>query len=114
MRLIDADAEISKIEQEIKRIEKRIKEWENNKEDRSGYHNVDAKIQQLRRSISDARSEIKSLERYSTAYDVDKVVGQLERNKFIEQEIILSDVHQGYNAGLAKAVEIVKAGGVNE
>nr|DAT28762.1 MAG TPA: hypothetical protein [Caudoviricetes sp.] len=47
-----------------------------------------------------------------TAFDVDKVVGELKRDKFIESECILSDVHQGYNAGLSRAIEIVKGGGV--
>ena len=46
-----------------------------------------------------------------TAFDVDKVVGELKRDKFIEAECILSDVHQGYNAGLSRAIEIVKGGG---
>lgn len=48
------------------------------------------------------------------AYDVDKVVNQLEKNKFIDCETVLSDVHQGYNAGLSRAIDIVKAGGENE
>lgn len=47
-----------------------------------------------------------------TAFDVDKVIGELKRDKFIESECILSDVHQGYNAGLSTAIEIVKGGGV--
>lgn len=47
-----------------------------------------------------------------TAFDVDKVVGELKRDKFIESECILSDVHQGYNARLSRAIEIVKGGGV--
>lgn len=47
-----------------------------------------------------------------TAFDVDKVVGELKRDKFIESECILSYVHQGYNAGLSRAIEIVKGGGV--
>lgn len=46
-----------------------------------------------------------------TAYDVNKVVNQMEKDKFIDCETILSDVHQGYNAGLSRAIEIVKAGG---
>ena len=49
-----------------------------------------------------------------TAYDVDKVVGQLRKDKFIDCETILSDVHQGYNAGLSRAIDIVKAGGKND
>lgn len=48
-----------------------------------------------------------------TAFDVDKVIGELKRDKFIESECILSDVHQGYNAGLSRAIEIVKGGGVD-
>mgnify|MGYP000953910361 CR=1 FL=1 len=47
-----------------------------------------------------------------TAFDADKVISELKRDKFIESECILSDVHQGYNAGLNRAIEIVKGGGV--
>ena len=45
-----------------------------------------------------------------TAFDVDKVISELKRDKFVESECILSDVHQGYNAGLNRAIEIVKGG----
>ena len=55
-----------------------------------------------RDSIKDRIKEIQ------TAYDVDKVVKQLEKDKFIDCETVLSDVHQGYNAGLSRAIEIVK------
>ena len=48
-----------------------------------------------------------------TAYDIGKVVHQMEKDKFIDCEIILSDVHQGYNAGLSRAIEIVKGGGAD-
>lgn len=48
-----------------------------------------------------------------TAYDVDKVVSEMEKDKFIDCETILSDIHQGYNAGLSRAIEIGKGGGVN-
>ena len=44
--------------------------------------------------------------------DVDKVVNALERDKFVDSETILSDAHQGYNAGLSRVIEIVKGGGV--
>lgn len=47
-----------------------------------------------------------------TAFDSDKVISELKKDKFIESECILSDVHQGYNAGLSRAIEIVKGGGV--
>ena len=46
-----------------------------------------------------------------TSY-VNKVINQMEKDKFIDCETILSDVHQGYNAGLSRAIEIVKAGGL--
>lgn len=46
------------------------------------------------------------------AFDVEKVIGKLKRDKFIESECALSYVHQGYNAGLSRAIEIVKGGGV--
>lgn len=49
-----------------------------------------------------------------TAYDVDKVINQMEKDKFIDCETILSDIHQGYNAGLSRAIEIGKGGGVND
>ena len=54
------------------------------------------------------------IEEQPTAFDVDKVINELKRDKFIESECILSDVHQGYNAGLSRAIEIVKGGGLNE
>ncbi len=41
-----------------------------------------------------------------TAFDSDKVISELKKDKFIESECILSDVHQGYNAGLSRAVEL--------
>ena len=47
-----------------------------------------------------------------TAFDVDKVINELKRDKFIESECVLSDIHQGYNAGLSRAIEIIKGGGV--
>lgn len=46
-----------------------------------------------------------------TVFDVDKVISELKRDKFVESECILSDVHQGYNAGLNRAIEIIKGGG---
>lgn len=52
------------------------------------------------------------VDKQPTVFDVDKAISELERDKFIESECILSDVHQGYNAGLSRAIEIVKGGGV--
>lgn len=56
-------------------------------------------------------STMMDIDEQPTAFDVDKAISELERDKFIESECILSDVHQGYNAGLSRAIEIVKGGG---
>lgn len=56
-------------------------------------------------------STLMEIDEQPTAFDMDKVVSELKRDKFIESECILSDVHQGYNAGLCRAIEIVKGGG---
>lgn len=86
MRLIDADAMLE-----------RLQEWNTSDDmDKALYRfTLDKIIEQ------------------PTAYDADKVAAQLDREKFVESEITLSDVHQGYNAGLSRAIEIVKDGGVN-
>jgi hypothetical protein len=84
MRLIDADELI-----------KYIKTWE------------------IGTSISSDQKEfIDFVNEQPTAFDSDKVISELKKDKFIESECILSDVHQGYNAGLSRAIEIVKGGGV--
>lgn len=71
------------------------------------------KIWEIGNSISSDQKEfIDCVNRQFTVFDVDKVINELKRDKFIESECILSDVHQGYNAGLSRAVEIVKEGGV--
>ena len=71
------------------------------------------KIWDIGNSISSDQKEfIDCVNRQLTAFDVDKVINELKRDKFIESECILSDVHQGYNAGLSTAIEIVKGGGV--
>lgn len=46
-----------------------------------------------------------------TAWDADAVINELKRERFVDSEVILSDVHPGYNAGLSRAIEIVKRGG---
>ena len=63
-------------------------------------------------AYSDDLEILDKIDEQPTDFDVDKVVGELKRDKFIESECILSDVHQGYNAGLSRAIEIVKGGGV--
>lgn len=71
------------------------------------------KIWEIGNSISSDQKEfIDCINRQPTVFDADKAINELERDKFIESECILSDVHQGYNAGLSRAIEIVKGGGV--
>ena len=56
------------------------------------------------------------LEAYPTAYDVDKVVAQLEDRKSLMMEplkISEADIDRGRIYGMDKAIEIVKGGGVN-
>lgn len=61
---------------------------------------------------SDDLEILEKIDEQPTAFDVDKVINELKRDKFVESECILSDVHQGYNAGLSRAIEIVKGGEV--
>ena len=61
-------------------------------------------------AYSDALGILATIDEQPTAFDVDKVISELKRDKFVESECILSDVHQGYNAGLNRAIEIVKGG----
>lgn len=60
-------------------------------------------------------SEIESA---PTAYDVDKVVEQLEEVKKKNTEIALDDLQKErcfwYKQGMDKAIEIVKGGGMND
>ena len=71
------------------------------------------KIWDIGNSISSDQKEfVDCVNNQLTAFDVDKVINELKRDKFIESECILSDVHQGYNAGLSRAVESVTGGGV--
>ena len=92
MRLIDADELTKKIMKWLK--------YDPNADDRMV--NIDAI----------AVSVLMEIEEQPTAYDVDGVVNELKREKFTESETVLSDAHQGYNAGLSRAIDIVKDGGV--
>ena len=61
-------------------------------------------------AYSDDLEILEKIDNQPTAFDVDKVISELKRDKFVESECILSDVHQGYNAGLSRAIEIIKGG----
>ena len=66
-------------------------------------------------SLADiAVSMLMEIEEQPIAFDMDSVINELNRGKFIENETVLSDIHQGYNAGLCRAIDIVKRGGRDE
>lgn len=100
MRLIDADALLLELELLYDEADAKYHETDFD----SFYGGGCSMIQEV----------IKGVEKQPIAYDVDKVVNQMEKDKFIDCETILSDVHQGYNAGLSRAIDIVKGGGVDD
>lgn len=107
MRLIDADAEICKIEAEINRTNEEISRWEERKKNNDiGMYDINAKIASLRRNISDAKREIRALRTYEVAYDPDKVVEAL-MNRF---RVVSSDEDLEWNRAIDYAVGIVKGG----
>ena len=56
------------------------------------------------------------LEEYPTAYDVDKIVEQLEDRKSLMMETLKiseADIDRGRIYGMDKAIDIVKGGGVD-
>lgn len=108
MRLIDADAEIARIEQEIQRINDKIERLKKliANEPLNTIHNFTNKLEQCYRDKADCRAEIATIRNYQTAYDVDRVVERLEANSMYVQEEIEPYVM------LDDAVEIVKSGGM--
>ena len=64
----------------------------------------------------------KALENSKSAYDVDKVAGELKKHKdttdltTVDEEMVVGfTIYQGaFNDAIDKAIEIVKAGGKNE
>lgn len=112
MRLIDADSEIEKINSEIERIEEKIKVWKERESlNDAGMYDVGMKIASLRKNITNCKMEIAMLRSYSTAFDVDEVVQQLEM--LIEDKVSESGDDWYTAQCLNEAVEIVKGGGVD-
>lgn len=116
MRLIDADAEIAKIEQEIQRINERIKKLKERQKEEpfNKCHNFEKELAYCYRNRTHCKAEICALKSYSTAYDVDKVVEQIKCNS--QNIALLYPDDQGgdyeYADGIEvnRAVEIVRAG----
>lgn len=109
MRLIDADAEIAKIEQDIQRINEKIKRLENRmlEEPNNSIHVFSEQIKQCHRNIASCKKEIRVLQQYQTAYDVDKVIKELEKG--CAESVLVT-----LKAAFKVAIKVVKAGGVNE
>ena len=66
MRLIDADAEIKKIEEEIQHTEKIIEQWRSRKIPSKNLYDIDKNIRKLERNITDCKIEIRILKNYTT------------------------------------------------
>lgn len=124
MRLIDADAEIEKMSEEMTRAMAEIARWERRKTDAdTTLYDIEAKIVQLQKNIVDCNKEIKILRLYNTAYDVDKVLNQLEeelkladeeKQRCARENPLQFDSAKGYASGIAAVIEIVKGGGRDE
>lgn len=120
-RLIDADAEIARIEEEIMKLTKAIVRWQARKFEESTLYDIDAKIQELQNNRTDCRVEIQTLRNYKTAFDVEKVVRELRDLKMRYYFTIANtgDADKDYaylntaNA-IDTAIEIVKRGGRDE
>lgn len=111
MRLIDADLEIEKINSEIERMEEKIKVWKERESlNDAGMYDVGMEIASLRKNITNCKMEIAMLSSYSTAFDVDKVIEQLEM--LIEDKTSESGDDWYTAECLNEAIDIVKGGGV--
>lgn len=117
MRLIDADAEIARIEEEIMKLTKAIVRWQARKFEESTLYDIDAKIQELQNNRTNCRVEIRTLRNYKTAYDIEKVVEQLQGiSDEAQDEISVCEkeacqYYDGFSDGVDKAIDIVKRGG---
>ena len=122
MRLIDADAEIKKIEEEIKRSYKAIDRWRSGRMPGSSLYDIDEKVRRIKRNIEDCRMEIKMLKSYTTAYNPGAIVKKLEdkieyagrlmvekpKDKLDE---IANNTAEDYIQAYTEAIELVKGGG---
>jgi chromosome segregation ATPase len=121
MRLIDADAEIEKMSEEMTRAMAEIARWERRKTDAdTTLYDIEAKIVQLQKNIVDCNKEIKILRLYNTAYDVEAVVKQLDEKSFFvaTSKEFYDNPQDGKNVSdvieISDAIEIVKGGGVEK
>lgn len=122
MRLIDADAEIKKIEEEIKRSYKAIDRWRSGRMPGSSLYDIDAKVRQIKNNIADCKREIHMLKSYTTAYDPEAIVKKLEDKieyagrLMVEKpadklDEIANNTAEDYIQAYIEAIELVKGGG---
>lgn len=119
MRLIDADAEIEKIEEEIERSYKDIDRWRTRGMSGSSLYDIDEKIRQIEKNITSCKIEIKMLKSYTTAYNPETVIKKLE-NKIeyagrlmVEKpadklDEIANDTAEDYIQAYTEAIEVVR------
>lgn len=107
MRLIDADAEIKKIEEEIQHAEEIKEQWKLRRIPGNSLYDIDEKIRRLERNITDCKIEIRILKNYTTVYDPDKVIEEL-KDSTVEFELF--GTRSDY-VEINHAIEIIKRGG---
>ena len=117
MRLIDADAEIKKIEEEIKRSYKAIDRWRSGGMPGSSLYDIDEKVRRI-----NVEGEIKMLKSYTTAYNPEAIVKKLEDKieyagrLMVEKpadklDEIANNTAEDYIQAYIEAIELVKGGG---
>lgn len=122
MRLIDADAEIKKIEEEIKRSYKAIDRWRSGEMPSSSLYDIDEKVRRIERNIENCRIEIKMLKSYTTAYNPEAIIKKLEDKieyagrLMVEKpadklDEIANNTAEDYIQAYTEAIELVKGGG---
>lgn len=100
MRLIDADAEITRIQQEMQRIDAKIERLKKlaAEEKFNTLHNFEKELEKCYRNKADCKAEIATLKNYQTAYDVDKVIDEVRDDCYSmgfdenQTEIIVDDI----------------------
>lgn len=120
MRLIDADAEITRIGQEIDRIEAKINRLKKliEQEPLNTIHDFAEELKRCYRNKEDCRAEISTLANYMTAYDIGRVKEQLNEKAESYGDPASSDEGfrrycRGIAAGFRYAVSIVEGGGLD-
>lgn len=113
MRLIDADGTIEKLKNTLNMLEEDLTETRSLSEEspNNPYNDWKSQIETLERNIRTCKAKIKALDDAPTAYDVDKVVERMESE--IEIKVTQYPLHGRY-IKKNRAIEIVKAGGVDE